>query len=151
MSLAPEVIQKVNVLALARLADRTARVGSHVAGRPVSYGAVRGAVHGAATGAVRGALQGLSEMRRVRQFRNGVRTGYSNARYALRRFRDAQETNARLFRAAIARSSRAGRLGHAIGTRAANARSSLGAASRTLVRAFTRLGRRVASYWRTRT
>lgn len=152
MSLAPELIQKVNVLALARIADRAARVGSHVVGRGVAYGALRGAVRGAAAGAYRGFLETRrirSALRAGRNFRSGFRTGYSNGRF-LSGARDPQELNARLLRMAVARRTRAGAFGHEIGRRSFNAKVGLGRATRQLVNSFSRQGRRVASYWRTR-
>ncbi len=158
--IATEVIQKLNVLALARAADRVARVGSHVAGRAVSYGAVRGAVRGAAAGAVRGALQGVRETRRIRnamraarRFRTAAGRGYRDTRWANgvgSRIPDIDMVvgDLRAARAFVTRTSRAGRAGYAIGRHAGNAQSRLGAASRTLVNSFSRNGRRVASYWR---
>lgn len=152
MSVAPEVIQKINVLGIARLADRAARVGSHVVGRGIAYSALRGAVRGAAAGAYRGFLETRrirSALRVGRNFRNGARVGYSNGRF-LSGARNSQEQNARLLRMALARRTRAGAFGHEIGRRAYNAQARMGRAARTLVSSFTRQGRRVASYWRNR-
>lgn len=154
MSVAPEVIQKLNVLALARTADRVARVGSHVVGRGVAYGALRGAVRGAAAGAYRGFL----ETRRVRaalrvgqNFRRGARVGYSNGRFIANAGRYmGEEQNARLLRMASVRRTRAGAFGHEIGRRAFNAHANLGRTARVLVSSFARQGKRVASYWRSR-
>ena len=152
MSVDPIVIQKLNVFALARTADRAARIGSHVVGRGVAYGALRGAARGAAAGAYRGFL----ETRRVRRamrvgrnFRNGFRAGYSNGRF-LASGGNTQERNARLLRMALARRTRAGAVGHEIGRRAFNAQTNIGRSARVLVSSFARQGKRVASYWRNR-
>ena len=155
MNVAPEVIQKINIFGAARaiaLADRAARIGSHVVGRSVSYGALRGAVRGAASGALQGARETQRvrrAIRAVRRFRSGVRRGYSDYHWYARNDLGPQYVG-RLARELVTRTSRAGRLGYRIGARAPDQRLRIGAASRTLVRSFARQGRRVASYWRNR-